>query len=901
MKQNKKKWSSKKILGRTALVLTLGLLLSVLGSGIYLYWLSFSILPKTEGEVVLLEGLTHTVQISRDRWGVPTISAETDRDLYFALGYTLAQDRFWQMDMIRRFALGRLSEILPPHEDILALDRLAKTLGMPLWIKDLKDRLKKSPEHRVVYESIQSFIQGINAWVSQHQDRASIEFWLLDYSPEAFTVEDSLSILAYMAMSLNSSLSEEPLFGNISSQLGKTRTKNKAKNLAIELYPSYLDWEKNPISSIPKTSRITSLKQSSFKKNLSTQNYNSLRNHPVQNSLIPSLHLLGKTGGSNAWVIHPSKSQSNQVLLANDPHLLLGHPSIWYEAKLKSKDLDFHGFFLPLCPFGIIGKNRDIAWGITMVLEDSCDFYKETLKKKTLKKKSLEDKKPIPQPKGKSKINEISENLSEYPEESPPEYLFKGSWEKAQTRKEIIHVHKQDSVEFSVLETSHGPIVSELFDVESLNTAISVRCTFKEKENLAFPTFYRLNRAKNWQDFKEALRFYKAPGIHVVYGDRKGNIGYKAAVAMPIRTVNPAFSIDLLDGTSGKSEWKGFIPFEKQPELFNPKENFIVTANAMSHWQGYEFGPYTELPNRLHRIQALLGSQDLFTLKDLEKIQLDQKAPESTKALLSILFQDLNVSMSNQKSPNTQVQQIEDETVEKEIVVEAIEILKNWDRNQNGKSIASSIYNLWYSQVLKEILKGKIDKKSQELYLKGRFPDRLLESLSKTPHSDWWDDLSTKEKKENRGDLFQKAFFQTLTTLTKERGIPQNWQWNKLQTLDFRHPLVPKKGILGWILKPLFNTGSFPIGGNRQSVNKAHTNYHEPRNVLIGPSMRMLIDFAGTSQFINATGQSGHFNHINYRDQAPLWIEGKYREFSHSPSNFSYKKKKETLLILKPR
>ena len=838
-----------------------------------MYWLSFSLLPKFEGEV-RIEGLENEVEVDRDRWGVPTIRAEGDRDLYMGLGYVMAQDRFWQMDLIRRFALGRLSEILPYNEDIVALDRLSKNLGMPLWISNLKDRLKS--RHRIVYDSVQSFVQGINAWVNQ--DGGAIEYWLLDYSPEAFSVEDSLSILAYMAMSLNSSLRDEPLFFKIASKVGKTR--------ALELYPLYSGLEEQTMSLLPKTSGMAL--ESSFKEKLPSKKKTSIQQihgfsteDPFENSLLGSffgsfhapfhtpLDFFKGIGGSNAWVISPSKSQSNQVLLANDPHLSLGHPSIWYEAKLKSQDLDFHGFFLPLSPFGIIGQNQNIAWGITMVLEDSCDFYKEKLKKE--------------------KTHDV------------PEYLFQGSWQKAKRRKEIIFVRGREPVEFSVLETVHGPIVSELFDLEAgkeikeevkkgvketpqeatnketREEEISIRCTFREEENLAFPTFYHLNRAKNWLDFKEALQFYKAPGIHVVYGDKKGNIGYKSAVSMPIRSVNSG--LELLDGTSGNSEWKGFLPFEKQPELFNPKEGFIVSANAMFSWQGYPFGPYTELPGRLHRIQDLISSQERLSLKDLAKIQLDQKAPQFTEKILSILLKDLNGILSNPTSPTFQarIQKIGEKRVNK-----ALETLKTWDRDQSPDSLASSIYNLWYSEVLKEILKGKIDTESQETYLKSRFPDKLLTSLS--PDSYWWDDLSTQEKKETRKDLFQKAFLQTLEILRPEQAV---------HTLDFRHPLVPEQGLLAWIMKPFFNTGSFPMGGNRQSINKAHMDYHKPRQIVVGASMRMLIDFGGKSHLINSTGQSGHFNHSNYRDQSSLWIQGKYRELSDPH-------KTQTLLILKP-
>ncbi|MDH4128711.1 MAG: penicillin acylase family protein [Spirochaetota bacterium] len=763
-------------------------------------------IPKFDGSTIV-QGLSAKVTIIRDSYGVPHIYAKNNNDAYYALGYTMAQDRLWQMDLLRRISTGRLSEIFPKNEKIITIDRIFKTFCFNYFSEKLYKSMIKDKDNHDVIIALKHYVAGINNYIGQNNDKLPVEFKLLNYKPEPFTILDSLNIRNYMAVGFNPTLKAEILLGELIKKVGFDR--------AMELYPDYLLKDELTAKSYRKKVSLLNFKKSLINKDFS-----------------PFI-LFDSIGGSNGWVISSQKSSTGKVVIANDPHILYHNPSIWYEAHIKTDKLNFYGFFLPLIPFGLIGHNNDIGWGITMILLDESDFYIEKIKK-------------------------IDSDFF---------YFYKGKWIKIKdlvNQKLIIKGNQPINIEIPI--THHGPIISSLF--EGINEPISIRWTLYDKDNLSFKTFYLLNHAKNWNEFTHALRFYKAPGINLIYGDKNGNIGYYAAGTIPIRAHKNDGLIPM-DGTSGNYEWKGFVPFEQQPHSYNPNDGYIVSANnkMVDSKYPYYISRYWEPHHRIDRIIELIKSKKRLSIKDHKHIHLDTFSNEA-KELTPYLIKAFG--KVNSKST---------------IIKKALHIIETWDFKQDTNSIASAIYNTWYYILLKSVLSNKLSNTDYETYLETRFPDKLIESLFSSPNSYWFDDPNTPKIKETRDDIIIKSFTETINTLTLQLGKDISlWEWGKIHQITFIHPFGLVKP-----LNYLFNIGPFPIGGSRQSINKAHYFYNNEKvkKVIVGPSMRMIIDFSNLSKslVINTTGQSGHFNHKNYRDQTKMWLKGEYRTAWYSDSD----------------
>ncbi len=774
--------------------------------------------PKVSG-TVYLQGLGGEVTVIRDNWGIPHIKAKKNSELYYALGYVMAQDRLWQMDLLRRVTSGRLSEIFPKkNKRIIQLDRLFRVLCIRQYSEKLYQSWLKKDKNSNVIKAVKQYVSGINAYVTQQKKALPMEFIVLGYEPEPFTEVDVISIGGYLGVGINSALKMEILIGKLIHEMGYKRT--------MEIFPDYPNYGVNTIS--PQLTKLTAFH---FKKSLMPN-----KPHP--------LNLFNFLGGSNGWVLSGQKTKSGKVVLANDPHLLYQNPSIWYEAHIKSDKQDFYGFFFPLAPFGMIGYNRNIAWGITMMMLDECDFYIEKIKK-------------------------VGPDYF---------YFYKGKWQKAELIRHKIAVKGHEDIRLEIPITHHGPVINELF--EGLNKTVSMRWSFYDLDNISLKTFYYLNHAKDWQDFKQALSYHKAPGINVLYGDNKGNIGYYAAGAIPIRA-HKGDGLFPMDGTSGDFEWQGYVPFEQQPNCFNPPNGFIASANNKIIGQEYPYyiSQYWEPNDRVDRITELIQQKPKLSLQDHQRMQMDTLSNAAKK-----LFPFLLAAYKNKSSNLTKLE------------TQALEIMKKWDYNQPVHSVAASIYNKWYFLVLKNVLKNKLDKPDFEDYLESRFSDKVMHSLFFKAESHWFDNPKTPKIKETRDDILINSFQETLLDLSKRLGKNINhWQWGVLHQVSFSHPFSKQKP-----LNYLFNVGPFAIGGNRQSLNKAHYLYDLTSRVIVGPSMRMIVDFSDISKtrVVNTIGQSGHFYSKHFKDQIKMWRSGKLRISNYNQEDIN--QHQTNTLILKP-
>lgn len=526
-----------------------------------------SALPPLDGTIDV-SGLSAPVSVTRDRHGVPAIDAANLRDLFVAQGYVTAQDRLFQMDLLRRAAAGELSEVV--GEVALKHDREQRILG--IRAAAAKNLTLMPAEDRQYFEA---YAQGVNAFIDTHKRRLPLEFRVLRYSPKPWAVEDSLIIGAQMVSTLSTSFQAALTREKILAKLGPELTADLYVNTSWRDHPPTepmpaLD-EAPPDEDKPSPSSVTSIGNSSNVDEIWQQ-------LPIlaplfRNELFPI--------GSNNWVISGAHTVSGKPLLSNDMHLGHQMPNLWYEVHLHSGDFDVAGVSLPGHPFVIVGHNRRIAWGFTNVGPTVEDAYIEH-------------------------FNDAHQ------------YLTPDGWKDPEVRHEVIRVKGKPDVAFDVQVTRHGPIVSELVPGETRK--IALRWTLYDGVR---DPFFRVNTAANWQEFRQALSELDAPSQNAVYADVDGNIGYQTAGKIPIRAAGDG-SLPV-SGSDNAHEWTGYIPFDKLPSIYNPPSGIIATANSRIAPDKY---PYSisvewEAPWRTDRIYRVLQSGKKFSAADMLALETD--------------------------------------------------------------------------------------------------------------------------------------------------------------------------------------------------------------------------------------------------------------------------------------
>ena len=534
--------------------LLLAVLVLLAAAAAYAYYVAHSALPQLDGQAAIA-GLEAPVTVTRDTHGVPTIEAASLNDLFFAQGYVTAQDRLWQMDVMRRFGSGELSEIF--GEPLVKLDREQRILG--LRAAAAKSLQTANPRDRGFLEA---YARGVNAYIAEHSHKLPIEFRILGYSSKPWQVEDSLVIANEMVKDLNyhyffDALAREKILAKLGPEL------------TADLYVNR-SWHDRP----PTVMR-EDLNQPDNNTGESDDEDDDSPDNSVTHKTSPADSAFAEEGlpvdGSNDWVVSGAHTVTGKPLLCDDMHLGHQMPNLWYEAHLRSGTLDVAGVTLPGMPFVIVGHNQRIAWGFTNVGPTVTDVYIENFN-------------------------------------AQGEYQTPSGWVQPEHRLEIIHVKGKPDVSVDVKITRHGPIVTELVPGET--RPLALRWTLYD--NLHIPLF-DINTAQNWQDFRRAFSQFDAPGQNVVYADVDGNIGYQATGKIPIRAAGDGNLP--VSGADNAHEWVSYIPFEKLPSIYNPPSGIIATANARITPDNY---PYSismewEAPWRTARIYHVLESGRQFS------------------------------------------------------------------------------------------------------------------------------------------------------------------------------------------------------------------------------------------------------------------------------------------------
>lgn len=789
--------------------------LGILGSSIiiliaFIFFLKYLVtksFPEYEGKINV-KGIKGEVTIFRDEFGVPHIFAGEEYDLMFAAGYVQAQDRLWQMDISRRAGEGRLAEVL--GNSATGFDRLFRTLNLTEIISKIETELP--PE---VGSALKAYSDGVNAFILENQSNFPIEFDILGYEPELWKVEHSLLLSRLMAWDLNLAWWLDLTMGELTDKFGY----EKAKEL-LPVYPATAPTIVKGKLQDRKVLRNTSRNQfdipniSGFK-----QLVQQYRNY---------FGINGSATGSNGWVISAAKSTSGKPILANDPHLGLPAPSKWYEMHLSIHGWNVAGCAIPGTPFIVIGSNNRIAWGLTNAMIDETDFYIVT-------------------------TDSANPNLYNYEKKLIP----------IKSREEVIYIGKDDSLEFTIRETHHGPIISDLHPAlltkaDPQNKLVAMRwCGFEvSQESYAF---YLINKASNKEEFENALKHFAVPGQNVIYSDVEGNIGYWTAAKIPLRgNFNPTFP---LPGWSKEYEWKGFVSFDQLPKLWNPPEQFIATANnKIADNTPYFISNLYMPPSRIERINDLLSEVNLFSAEDFKRMQLDYISPHTRKLtkLITDSFKEHPATDSDTKS--------------------ALEYLSNWDFKHSPTDVASTIFNMFFVKLIHNIFEDEMGKEILNDYtFFSAVPIIVVDKLLTADTSSWFDNVNT-EAIETKSDIIKKSLSDALEQLRIDIDPElKNWQWGVLHPVTFEHLFGTRKP-----LDKVFNIGPFPVGGSATTINNGEFNFNRSFKNVVGPSTRQIVDLAKPlSRFsVLTTGQSGQPLHKHYSDQTLLWLNGDYKYVS---------------------
>jgi len=747
------------------LIWTLAIVLIVAGA--VAWWFIYRPLPQLDG-LISLPGLKKEVTVERDNWGVPHIRASSLVDAVEAQGYVMAQDRLWQLDLLRRASRGQLSEIVGPLA--LKSDKQFRTFGFSRAAD--RDFAAMDKDSRALMEA---YARGVNRFIDQHQKSLPLEFSLLNYKPQPWQPSDSLVIAGYMYQTLTDTWERELDRAKVEDRVGPERSKDLfAENSPMDHFvigdPNMLNDGSKASPAAPRRENddddempadpLLKADESGTGNVRTPETFADLTSAlwpSIQSYLEETQNEIRQGLGSNDWVVSGAHTATGKPLLANDTHLELSIPPIWYEIHLSAPGFNAQGFTLPGAPLIVIGHNDRIAWGFTNNGADVQDLYIET-----------------------------------FNPAAPDEYRVNGAWVKAQTFEEVIHVKGQPDDHLKVVATRHGPVVRREGD-----KVYALRWTALEPGGLG-NTYNWLSTAQNWQEFREVMKRVWGPGQNAVYADVDGNIGYIMAARVPIR--KKGHGEIPVPGDTGEYEWTGYIPFDQLPQALNPDSGLFVTANARVVGPNYK--PYLtdrwEEPYRTARIYDLLHNKTDLRPIDMLKVETDT-------------YSYPHVFLADQLLAAAKTAQPKDPRARK-----LVDGLKDWNGIADADSPLVSFLEMARRAALQLILEPYLGKDTN-LY-EWRSTAFLQRVLTDRP-ANW---LPPAYK--SYDELLAAAADRAVTMLAEQSKSERvkDWEWKEFDSLDMLHPLG-REGLL----KRLLSITGKPQSGTAYSV-RAATTHHGP-------------------------------------------------------------------------
>jgi penicillin amidase len=761
-----------------------------------------------------------SVRIWRDSFAIPTIVASRSTDAFFALGYLHAEDRLWQMDLLRRIASGRLAEIV--GEEAFPLDYLMRTLGLALMAQRLWDSL-----HPLSRQILQRYSEGVNAWLRHNASRLPPEFLLLGYTPEPWTPLHSLAIARLMAFDLAFCFWSDIAMGTLAEELGSER--------AWDLLPSY------------PAAAPTIADEAPLSPPLPTEG--TARRFPLPPppphgfSELASLRQMlapwlvpTPAAGSNAWAVRTREG----AVLANDPHLVLGLPARWYPVCILSPDYEVAGVTLPGLPLVVIGRNRSIAWGVTNLMADESDFFIE-----------------------------LADTANPY------RYWDGNRWQSFQRQRDTIRIRGRAPVVVELLRSRNGPIISaaHLFSAPKLlfrGRSDTTTNPFLQRYRLSYRwaaenisdeviAAYRIGRARSWENFRAALRTWGAPVLCFVYADVAGVIAAQPAGFIPVRdsTLPEQTWAFPLPGWEARYAWRGVTSALSLPNMVTPRQGFVVSANnKLAHRLPLPLSYIWEPPSRAQRLTELLQQRGAaYALTDAARMQVDVLSPYAREMLRYLLPFLATAQLS---LPAAQ---------------RARHALQAWDYQFAPTSIGATVFAVFLERMLTNTFGAHLpEARLREYFFLSNLALRRLMELVQDPSSPWFDNPRTPQR-ETLAEVVQQSFAETVDTLSRRFGPDvSRWTYGRLHTLWLEHPLG-----LNPLLRPLFSRGPYPSAGAPTTVNTGEWHLWAPFRHALGASVRFLAELRRDTTLwavVLPGGVSGHFLSSHYTDQLLLWLHG---------------------------
>ena len=549
--------------------------------------------------------------------------------------------------------------------------------------------------------------------------------------------------------------------------------------------------------------------------------------------------------GSNSWVAGPHKTKSGKVIFANDPHIGFSQPATWYEAHIVTPKHELYGCYLAGTPFPLLAHNRDYAYGLTMFENDDIDFYQEKNK---------------------------SGDSNQY--QKTPE-----GFAKYEIRKKTIKIKDTSDVVLTVKSSRHGPIMNDLLDRLDRKNPIAMLWTYTNQPIEILDAAYGLSHAKNRDEFKKSVSLIAAPGLNVMYGDAKGNVGWWASGKLykHDKGVNTHL---ILDGSSGKDDIKEYLDFSKNPSAENPEWGYVYSANNQPEAiDGFLYPGYYLPEDRAKRISGLMDAKSDWDKEAFSKMIYDNTSDVSVETVQNLISNiDFNALSASEK--------------------EAVNVLKSWKGTNNLEDVAPTIYNKWVYLYLKNTFEDEMGEDNFNMFLGVSVGKQVVANQIKNENSVWWDNIKTKNVKETRKDIVSKSFHEAVSDLQKQLGNTiADWKWGEVHTVEHEHPLGKVAALRG-----LFNVGPFASPGSNEVINNLFFGFTNEGNYYVkgGPSTRRIVDFSDieNSWSILPTGQSGNPFSKHYSDQAEMYNAGKFRKMKLNKEEII---KTSTKLVLKPK
>jgi penicillin amidase len=824
-------------------------------------------LPQTDG-TLSVAGLDAKVTVIRDAAGIAQIFADSPHDLFLAQGYVHAQERLWQMEVWRHISAGRLSELF--GKSTLKEDEFIRTLGWRQSAERDLGALSKGAR-----EAVDAYTDGVNAFIDAHRGGLGLAFvvagiqngkgGLGGYPIEPWKPVDTLAWQKVQSWQLG---------GNFESEVFRLLADAKLGDPARtdELFPAYkadmpvitprgLPGSGGAGASISGTQAAATDEVAAKPLSLTTEQAAGLGDVARLSEQILRLAGLdsgeGLAGdhqvGSNNWVVAPSKSETGGALLANDPHLGIGMPAVWFMNGLHCRTVsetcpyDLAGVSFPGIPGIVLGHNARAAWGATNVDPDVEDLFAEQVD-------------PA----------------------NPDNYLFAGDSRAFTVRSETIKVAGGKNVTLKVRSTGHGPILNDVDARLKDAPLLALRWTATAAVDGTFESIFRLNTVSNFDEFRAAFEPYGSPSQNFVYADVDGHIGYVFPGHVPIRADPADRGQRVRSGSDGKHEWEGLIPTDELPWQLDPPSGIIVTANNAAVDDKYPYFVASEWDPgyRAKRITDLLT-----------------KAIRQDGGLLTDTFREIqmDVAVPRAELVRPHVDDAQPATADGQAVLDAI---RRWDGDATLDSVGATAYLAFEYRLMRGLFDDELGDLARE-YIGGGASWQATIAMLDDPAAAWWDDTTTAGHKETREEVIAAALDKAGSELRAGYGEPKDWTWGRVHQATFREQSLGTSGIgpLEWY----FNKGPYPVAGaagaidnNYYRPSRAYPDPNDPSYKPVGftgvfevtnlPSYRFTIDMSELdgARIVQTTGQSGNPLDSHYGDLIGDWASGETVPLSFS-------------------